>query len=93
VIMHSCDNPSCVNPRHLSLGTYKDNIWDCCKKDRRTKGLCKRSIIDPEIVYQIRHAIDNKIETMSSLAKKFNISPTAVSNAALRKSWAYLPER
>jgi hypothetical protein len=37
VIMHSCDNPSCINPLHLSKGTHADNVKDCMKKGRRRK--------------------------------------------------------
>lgn len=34
VVMHSCDNPCCINPRHLSLGTQHENIIDCVSKGR-----------------------------------------------------------
>ncbi len=32
--MHSCDNPPCVNPAHLSAGTYSENAWDKTRKGR-----------------------------------------------------------
>lgn len=33
-VMHACDNPTCVNPEHLSLGTRKENMQDAKKKMR-----------------------------------------------------------
>lgn len=34
VVMHSCDTPLCVNPWHLSVGTYSDNVQDMLNKGR-----------------------------------------------------------
>lgn len=55
VVMHSCDNPPCVNPRHLSAGSYQDNLTDAINKGR---WVC------PTVKY--RHDLNGKTTVISA---------------------------
>jgi len=43
-VLHRCDNPSCVNPSHLFLGTHAENMTD-----KREKGRCPRKLSDIQV--------------------------------------------
>jgi len=67
VVMHTCDNPSCVNPAHLQLGTQADNVKDMIAKGRYIKPQSKLSIADIA-------AIHASTDSYKTIGKRFNIS-------------------
>jgi hypothetical protein len=73
VVMHLCDNPACVNPDHLTLGTQADNVKDMHNKGRYVKPKSKLSELDIE-------EIRKPGMSLSQLAKKYNISIPYASN-------------
>lgn len=98
-VLHNCpggDNPACVNPAHLWLGTKKQNTHDMMKKGRMVIGkrlrgeLSKFSKLTNEKVLEIRrrHKLGQRY---SMIAKHFGVSPENVSLICRRVYWRHLP--
>lgn len=87
VVMHTCDNPRCVNPAHLSIGTQADNIHDSIRKGRyNCFGIQK---LNADQVREIRVLIALG-RLQKDIAKQFGIARNTVSGIARRKTWDHL---
>ncbi len=73
-VLHSCDNPPCVNPDHLFLGTHSDNLADAAEKGRMHGGRAK---LTNEQVLEIR----TSDLSLRKLAAKFGVTFQAISYA------------
>ena len=79
VVMHICDNPGCVRPDHLKLGTQRDNILDMDKKGRRKA----RKLSDEEVAEMRR--LKSAGVPQRLLAEKFSVSQSFVSFVVRQK--------
>lgn len=83
-VLHRCDVKACVNPEHLFLGTYADNIRDKVLKNRQAKGVTHgMAKLSVEQVKRIRS--DHR--TLREIGLEFGISQSQASAIKSRKNW------
>jgi hypothetical protein len=87
VVLHSCDNPACFNPDHLSKGSNFDNQMDKVYKGRQAKGVINgRAKLTDEIVRLIRS--DNRSGKV--VGKEFGVSDAVVYLIKHRRIWKHV---
>jgi transposase len=92
LVCHRCDNPECCNPRHLFLGTAKDNIQDKYSKGRGADVRGERnpvSRLTEDQIILIRELRANN-ESISELAEKFNVSNSQIKRIVSRELWGHI---
>jgi DNA invertase Pin-like site-specific DNA recombinase len=99
-VCHSCDKRACYNPKHLWVGTQRDNILDAQKKNKLKLHLVKKrsdrrgekhhlSKLKEEDVLNIRKLLSEKYK-QTEIAKIYGLDPSTVSNIKTRKLWPHI---
>ena len=97
-VCHHCDNPPCVNPKHLFTGTPKDNARDRDSKGRQAKGESRNaprgedhpgSRLTKRDVLEIRKLAADGI-LRKEIATKFKVSLSTVYQIINRKMWKHI---
>ena len=92
LVCHKCDNPSCINPEHLFVGTDLDNSKDKIKKGRQfvLKGEnVSNSILTNTKVMQIRSLCKDGL-TLKEISEMFGVSITTIHRVKIRKTWKHI---
>lgn len=93
-VLHKCDNPSCVNPDHLFLGTHSENMADKTTKGRSPRGSKHgRSKLTEKKVQMIRYIHDRLGTTQGNLAEIFNVNTDYIGRIVRREYWKHVEDK
>jgi hypothetical protein len=89
-LCHHCDNPPCVRPDHMFIGTNADNMRDMCRKGRQPCGArIHTAKLTDDVVRAIRarHRIG---ERQAALAREYGLNDGTVSRLVRGRIWRHV---
>jgi len=90
-VCHTCDNPSCVNPDHLYLGTHQDNVNDKLDRRRQPRGEeIKLAKLTEKDIIKIRELFQEGSMTQQEIADQYGVCQTTISRVILNQTWTHL---
>lgn len=94
-VLHHCDNPSCVNPEHLYLGTHRHNTQDMMQRGRNQCGRFPGSTnptskLTEEDVKTIRWMHENGTLSNQAIADHFGVTGALIGMIVKRKIWKHI---
>lgn len=92
-ILHRCDNPPCVRPDHLWLGSELDNVRDCMEKGRRADAFREvLAKLDWKSAEEIRKRYIWRQVTQKMLAAEYGVSRATIGRVVNGEAWTHIQQ-
>lgn len=95
-VLHGCNNPCCVNPKHLRAGSAKENMQDAIRAGtfvfppRKVGEDANSAVLREEDVKEIRWLSANGEHTRTKISEMFGVSRATIRNCVNRTTWAHV---
>lgn len=103
-VLHTCDNPKCVNPNHLFLGTNNDNVQDKVSKGRQARNVAWNKgistgflgvknpavVLTESQVIKIRNSYVKGVLGTHKLGRMFGVSKQTINDIISKKTWKHI---
>lgn len=87
LVLHSCDNPACCNPEHLSIGSAKDNSCDMVSKQRQCRG---EDIPQAKLKESDVPVIRADTRSLSQIASDYGVDPKQIHRIKQKRAWRHV---
>lgn len=90
-VRHKCDNPPCVNPEHLELGTHLENMRDSVERGRNARGEKQGAAKMTEVkVREARAIFAQGGITCAEVASRYGVCPQTMGHILRRSTWRHV---
>ena len=89
-VCHRCDNPACVRPEHLFLGSQADNLADMRQKGRAKGAPRGHEHPKSKLTEEQARLVLRSHETNKDLAARFGVAPNSIRYIRIGRNWAWL---
>lgn len=92
-VLHHCDNPPCVNPKHLFLGNARDNTQDMLSKNRNRVPIGEKAYgakLTSNDVIDIRKL--GRLQNCAETARKYGVAENTIWRAVNGVSWKHIKQ-
>ena len=92
MVLHKCNNRTCINPDHFYVGTHANNMQDMANSNAMKGERNPKSILTKDNVVEIKKLIASRQVVYRNIAAQFGVSRQAIKDIACGRTWGWVDQ-